>query len=283
VHGTDVANEDLEVADMVDKDGHPWPLWRKQEYIGDIIGQLFRSARIDTVAFLEVCVTSMKTERGSEPTRRTKAALKKADKEKAKKAFEDAQRRQLLGHAVGLHHVVRAFDSGKQGGAKKGIFGAPTNRTAAFGVPLGSSDGVRGPAHRQTIFETAGEHSHATAEARRPTRQAGPARVGASRLAAAAKRQALGVLVDDLFAEYDRSATGLLTPPQLAAMLSDLNGGRPVTETELAFVLRCADAGGATGVIDRDELRSEDRLVHILPVKPSISESVSTVLEQGLS
>ena len=87
----------------------------------------------------------------------------------------------------------------------------------------------------------------------RPT---GAERLGAARMEAAAERQRLGALVDELFAEYDRPAAGRLGPDQVASLLSDMNGGRPVTQTELDFVLRCADAGHMEdGSLNRDELK----------------------------
>ena len=67
-------------------------------------------------------------------------------------------------------------------------------------------------------------------------------------------------MVDTLFSKYDSQATGLLQRDALANLLVDVSGGGHISQTEVDFVMRCADLQESDGGIDRDEIKPASEL-----------------------
>lgn len=118
-----------------------------------------------------------------------------------------------------------------------------------------SDDPAAKAAARQTIFH---EKLHGHPGASFHERGSGPSasrRRSERRANVQADRHRLSHLVDTLFSKYDKDATGLLQRDAVAGLLIDISGGGQISQTEVEFVMRCADLHEADGGIDRDEIK----------------------------
>jgi regulator of replication initiation timing len=131
----------------------------------------------------------------------------------------------------------------------------------------GLDDPAAKAAARQTIFH---EHLQGHPDASYHERSSGPSasrRRSERNAGLQADRHRLSHLVDNIFSKYDTEATGLLNRDAVASLLIDISGTGEISQTEVDFVMRCADLHEADGGIDRDEIKPASAFVSTcLPV-----------------
>ena len=144
----------------------------------------------------------------------------------------------VTGAAVTLPSGIRTDDSSDDDASRERA-GDPAAKAAA----------------RQTIFH---EKLHTHPGASYHERGSGPSasrRRSERDAGKQADRHRLSHLVETLFSKYDTNATGLLSRDAVASLLVDISGGGEISQTEVEFVMRCADLHESDGGIDRDEIK----------------------------
>lgn len=119
----------------------------------------------------------------------------------------------------------------------------------------GSVDPAAKAAARQTIFHESLQGHPGASYHERSSGQSASRRRSDRKAGLQADRHRLSHLVDNIFSKYDTEATGLLKRDSVASLLIDLSGTGEISQTEVDFVMRCADLHETDGGIDRDEIK----------------------------